>query len=160
MTITLTFYEKLTELQRQCKGIQKTGRNKFSNYDYATDEDITNAVMPLANSLGLFITFSASEGCTRYEDCGGTYYSLSSVNVTCTVYDNAGVSLSSSAHGFSNDKNGDKAAFKALTGGKKYALRFLLGLVTTDDPEQDSGGQSTQTTTKMPSRSSSKELPF
>ena len=33
--------------------------------------------------------------------------------------------------------SGDKAPYKAITGGRKYALASLLGLATSDDPERD-----------------------
>lgn len=116
--------------------IPKKGHNQFSNYSYATCEDIVQAVRgPLARH-GLLVFSSLKE---RISETVTTTQGKPAFRekVTLTVVVTDGESqLTLDVPGEGQD-TGDKAIYKALTGAGKYALRSLLQLPIGDDPEAD-----------------------
>jgi len=118
--------------------VKKRGRNKFHNYDYATEADLVAELRPAlaANGLALF----PSQTAVTDTDMSG--------NVRVTVeYTYAHVSgqiwpWPLIAYGVGNDRSskgvdGDKAVYKALTGANKYLLFKLFQVDTGDEPEAE-----------------------
>jgi hypothetical protein len=63
------------------------------------------------------------------EEHDGKFYTVSSCECVTTVYDiETGQSISVNSVGFSMDKQGDKSAYKAITGARKYGITSLFNL--------------------------------
>lgn len=132
------FWKNLAEIQSKLVGVPKSGHNKYSNYRYSTMEDIMGVLTPLLKEYSMSIRLTTVTSKHKVVNLDGAWYTYSDVTVRATIRDAYGNSDSAVASGVSMDKKGDKAGFKANTGVSKYALRFLFGLVSTDDePEQD-----------------------
>ena len=136
----MSVYSKLHKIQSSIRSVAKNGVNNFQKYSYVTLNDILNAVRPSLSELGLvvFQSVESSEADIQFVD-GKTYHSKARVHMTTTlvdIEDNTQISVGSV--GFSTDKNGDKAAFKAETGARKYGLLKLFALDTQEaEPESD-----------------------
>lgn len=118
---------KLAEVMALVHRVPKRGRNDFHKYDYATEADIVEAVRGGLAERGVLLVPSVQqvtkEGdivrlLTRYTFTDGT----------------SALPFDIPSEG--QDK-GDKAVYKALTGGTKYALLKFFLIPTGDDPERD-----------------------
>jgi hypothetical protein len=137
----MSVYTKLHVIQTKVHSVAKNGVNNFQKYSYVTLNDILDAVRPHLAELGLvvFQSTDSSDADVQFLD-EKTYQSKARVQMTTTLVDmedNSQISVGSV--GFSTDKNGDKAAFKAETGARKYGLLKLFALDTAEaEPEDDS----------------------
>ncbi len=117
----------------------KSGSNQYDKYDYAKEEDWYNAVKPALVKHGLAIMFScpvASEPTERKTKNGGIEYRVS-VSGAARLLHTSGQWMEWYGVGEGEDR-GDKAAYKAITGMKKYLYALGFAIPTTDDPEVDS----------------------
>jgi hypothetical protein len=119
---------KLHKIQSAVSHIEKAGENKFQGYKYIMLGTILEKVRnPLAEH-GLVLTQSVVESkCDLQFNGEKAFYSVGYVKVSTTLLDvETGESISVESAGFSTDKNGDKAIFKAITGARKYGLSLLF----------------------------------
>jgi len=116
--------------------VAKTGENNHDRYKYASDYDLTRAVGPALAAQGLAIAPVAIDS-SAYEAQtakGNTERGVVMV-VTWRVVHSSGEWLDIVTVGEGRDR-GDKGSYKAMTGARKYALRLLFSLATTDDAEE------------------------
>ena len=142
----MTVFTKLHTIQSQVRTIDKNGVNKFQKYNYVMLNDILNAVRPLLDELKLVVVQSTTTHNSRTEFIDEkTFYSMSEVHIDTTLVDVEDDSqITVGSVGYSTDKNGDKAAFKAETGARKYGLLKLFGLDTAEaEPEHDETNETT-----------------
>lgn len=144
----MSIYKKLAMIQKSLPPLKKSGYNSFHKYHYSTADDVLVPVRKACNDCGLFLTLtvvqqSLSHGCAE-------------VTVRATVVDaESGETHAAEAGGYADDLdyknntvNGNKALFKAETGAKKYAVSFLFGLTTDDEPERDEPVKTSRNTVK------------
>lgn len=129
---------KLLRTIAEIQSIPKRGRNSFSNYAFATAEDIVAAVrVPLAKNGVLVYSTLLERQSEEIKTVQGKGAWRERIVLRFVVTDGAGT-LTFDAPGEGQD-SGDKAIYKAITGATKYALRQLLQLpIGGDDPEVDS----------------------
>lgn len=121
-------YKKLLETQKMLEPLEKSGRNDFHKYSYATAGDVLVPVSRACNANGLIIVADVVD--SNIEQ-GKAW-----VTVRVTVADaDTGETITASAPGYADDK-GDKAVYKAITGATKYAVRSFFCLPSEDDPER------------------------
>jgi hypothetical protein len=132
----------LVKMQASASKVRKGSEKKEGaggTYKYATLEDYIEVVQEGMTENGLFVSTEIS--CTnrlpdRVTKTGTIQYCVE-VFLTIRILHVSGEWIEGAGYGEGQDF-GDKAAYKAITGARKYALACLLGLVTTDDPEHDS----------------------
>ena len=149
----MSVYTKLHTIQAQVQSVEKNGVNKFQKYNYVTLNDILNAVRPFLKELGLCVFQSTTSHNSKTEFLDEkTFYSMSEVHIDTTLVDTEDNSqITVGSVGYSTDKNGDKAAFKAETGARKYGLLKLFGLDTCEaEPEEDGEPAVTSTQKSIP----------
>lgn len=129
--------ESICNFQKNSVLIPKNGRNVSQNYDYAKFEDFMETIKKPLSDNGLFTTSSITDTkrlksrTTR----NGSLQHVTQVTVCTALFHKSGEWMKISCPGEGQD-SGDKAIYKAITGARKYALACLLGLATTDDPEE------------------------
>lgn len=171
-TKPLKFYERLAQVQSELASVSKTGNNTHQNYRYAKEGDFIEAIRPILNKWGLFLTAECvSHSLERFEICDNKgqlkTVRAATVEIQCEVIDvMSGEKLTRRMPGYAEDAS-DKALYKAITGATKYAIWKTFGLSTADDPEADSahssyGNFSAPRNTKgsVPREPSSGHLPF
>lgn len=129
----------LTSAAAEIRPAGKSKKNAYDNYDYACEEDWYEAVRPAITKHGLAMIFSCPT-VTPLEDRktrnGVVEYA---VRVSCAlrILHSSGQWIELYGVGEGQDR-GDKAAYKAITGAKKYLYAMAFAIPTTDDPEKDS----------------------
>jgi hypothetical protein len=137
-------YEKLHNIQSKLHRVEKSGTNSFSKYSYSTLADMLIPLRPYLDNQKLTLHQSVEHISSevKFSTESGGYYSLATVNCTTIITDiEDGSVVSVTTPGFSTDKNGDKAVYKAITGARKYGISCLFALewfsVEPEDPEYD-----------------------
>lgn len=132
-------HEKLARIQGELGVIGKTGHNKNQNYSFANEQSFLDAVRPLTSREGLSMVVSNTlHSYEIQEKAEGKFNYIAVVNTTLVITDGkSGESVTATAVGVGHDA-GDKAVYKAQTGGAKYAYWKAFALATGDDPEKDS----------------------
>lgn len=128
--------------RQSIKPAKKSGHNKYHNYDYATEQDWHDAVMP--HLTDLVLSFSVTETINlepRKTQKGAIEYVVQ-VNGTATLMHSSGQWVRVCGVGQGQECS-DKAAYQAMTGMKKYLYALLFALPTTDDPEKDDRSKDT-----------------
>lgn len=151
----MSIYTKLLSIQTSVTTIAKTGKNTFHKYTYVTLNDILDGIRPHLTSLGLVLFQSTtSQKTDMVFDESGTWYSKAEVHVETILVDSeTNEQISVGSVGFSVDKAGDKAAFKAETGARKYGLLKLFALDTAEaEPEADEHEQHKPHQSEVPKR--------
>lgn len=136
----MSIVEKLHKIQSSVSVIDKTGHNKFSGYDYVQLGGILERLNPLLNKLGLVLVQSVVESDCDYRPVSEkAYYSVARCVVETTLREvESGETITNLSSGFSMDKNGDKAAFKSITGARKYGLTMMFKVHWDSvEPEED-----------------------
>lgn len=132
--------EALVEASKEIGNAVKTGHNKYDKYDYGTLEDYLNAArLPLLNHGLLLVSRPVcdpqfSEATTKSD---GVQQVARVLVETRVIHAKSKGWIAARCWGEGRDR-GDKAIYKALTGGRKYSLAMVLGIYTTDEPENDS----------------------
>ncbi len=128
----------LLAARKSIKPAGKGGTNQFHRYDYAKEEDWHTAVMPSLLANDLLLSFSVSNvinldnRLTKKKD---TEYAVQ-VDGVARLMHISGQWIEIAGVGQGQDA-ADKAAYKAMTGLKKYLYALMFALPTTDDPEKD-----------------------
>jgi len=122
-------YGKLAKAVSEVDRIAKDGTNAHFKYKYTSAEEVYRVVRGPLLKNGLVVIPQA----TGYEQDG----QLGTVRLNLRIVDTeTGESIEAQWYGEGQDK-GDKAVFKAITGGMKTWLRALFLLPADDDPEAD-----------------------
>jgi hypothetical protein len=138
----------LLKARKAIKPAKKGSRNEFDKYNYATQEDWHNAVMPslLENGLVLSLSTIAVENLeSRPTKKGGTEYVVQ-VRCAARLWHVSGQWIEVQGAGHGQDR-ADKGIYQAMTGAAKYLYAQLFALPTVEDPEKfhktgDEGGAS------------------
>jgi hypothetical protein len=137
----MSLLTKLQSLQSELSTyVEKEGTNKFSHYDYVMLGTILSKIKPSLDKYKLILTASVTQADCKIEFQSSGFYSIGNCKVETTLIDSeTDERISNCSYGFSTDKNGDKALFKAITGARKYGISTLLGLQwdSIDECEKD-----------------------
>lgn len=125
---------------KECGYIQK--KSKTTQYTFAGEAQFIEELRPILIRNGIIVYQS---GCRVA--CADGYESTSKAGSTShvnrvvaelefTFAHLSGESIKVTAIGEGTDTNGDKSAYKANTGGLKYALRQTLLIETGNDPDE------------------------
>ncbi len=120
--------QKINKVMEEVGAIEKDGRNDFHNYAYLSHAGIMKKLQPALVKAGLVIY--PSDICLLSSD---NQRVITKQEYTVTDGEN---SIKIYGIGEGIDK-GDKASYKAQTGGHKYALKALLTLPDENDAEGD-----------------------
>ncbi|WP_066639212.1 ERF family protein [Desulfolucanica intricata] len=122
-------YAKLAKVMSMVERVPKNGYNKYHNYSYTTETDLSESIRPILIECGLAFFSSVEE-----QERNGEF---TKVKMKFVLADNeSGEILESYYYGEGQDK-GDKGLYKAYTGATKYFLMKTFLIPTGDDPEQD-----------------------
>jgi hypothetical protein len=127
----------------KCQGMVKAAftstKNEYDKYKYSTIKDYYDVLKPALKACGLATVFEQCELLPmedRKTAKGNTEYSVR-IKLRAIIIHESGDQMIVYGFGEGQDR-GDKALYKAITGGKKYLLSSIYGIPTTDDPETDS----------------------
>lgn len=131
-------FTAILAVRKAVQYVQKDQWNGAQKYNYVSDRAIIDAVRPAMLEHGLLL-LPAEDGLRQDKApngkglvaAGTLHYMLHHVP-SSTSY-----SFGIPACGYDTL---DKGAYKAMTGGQKYALRLLFMLSTGDDPEKKQAG--------------------
>ena len=122
-------YAKLAAAISDVERIGKDGKNQHFKYTYTSAEQVYRVIRGPLLSHGLVVIPEA----TGYETAGD----LGTVRLRLRIVDTeTGEQIESQWYGEGQDK-GDKAIYKAVSGGMKTWLKHLFLLPADDDPEAD-----------------------
>lgn len=137
---------KLHKARAAANPVGKEGRNDQQKYDYVRAEDVIAEAQRVLDQVAVVVTPQILDvqleeaGQTR----GGTISRIATVLLEFDVTDaESGESMTRQWAGTGWDAPGDKALYKAVTGGTKYFLAHLIGIPFGADPDDDSGAQTT-----------------
>jgi len=115
--------------------VPKKGYNAHHKYNFSNLEDYAGVIEPQLAPNGLQVITSVHEVIHR----DGNRVTLA---LALRLIHTSGQWIETDCIGEGVDPQ-DKATYKAITGGRKYGLACLFGLVTSDDPEKfDSAAKS------------------
>lgn len=137
----MTLLEKLHSVYHSLDAVEKSGHNKSQNYDYIRAADVTHAIRKQLIALKVYaeINFDFVGGPFTIAREKAPNAPFSAVLVKCSIvyWDlESGETKSASGLGTGAD-TGDKAAYKAMTGSLKYALKNSFMVADEADPEAD-----------------------
>ena len=136
-------YAKLAAAISDVERIGKDGKNQHFKYTYTSAEQVYRVIRGPLLSHGLVVIPEA----TGYETAGD----LGTVRLRLRIVDTeTGEQIESQWYGEGQDK-GDKAIYKAVTGGMKTWLKHLFLLPADDDPEADPSTDRAPAKSKKPS---------
>jgi hypothetical protein len=144
-------YPKLLLAQTTAQAVGKAGRNEAQHYNYAKAEDVIKEAQRALHAAELVAFIRPVEieerEITSQQGSGGLFVI---VKLELVIVDPDGERVADAdfgtdrlvipCRGTGTDYPGDKAYYKAMTGGAKYAYSAALGIPFTDDPEQDLAG--------------------
>ena len=131
---------KLVKIMEECSYVQKTGKNTFHNYNYATAADVLEKVgAALAKNKVIAITTPELVKFDDTKNARGNTEHLATVKTSLKLIDSESGEFIEACGWGSGQDVGDKAVMKAQTASLKYAWMMLLQISTGDDPEADSG---------------------
>lgn len=134
-----SFYERLLGVIQGASYVQKKGKNKEQNYNYAMEADFLELVKPLLIKAGIVpIPTYTVIGNEQVQTQAGKPANLVTVDLSLILqdaYSAERVVVQSIGQG--RDPQ-DKACYKAMTGAMKYALAKAFLVPTGDDPEEES----------------------
>lgn len=136
-------WPRLLLAQAHGGSISKSGRNEHHSYDYVRAEDVIRDASKILSRAGLVAKvgpeweIKLTEGSTR--SGGRTVECEAKSKLTIINPDKPEETVDFPIIGTGTDSPGDKAIYKAQTGGKKYAWQDALTLAFGDDPEDSSG---------------------
>jgi hypothetical protein len=121
--------------------IEKSGRNAFHNYAYATEADLVAALRGELYKRNVFVfpcvLQQERKPITVSSRNGDRQTALTDVMIRWTFVDGeTGERFECDVPGCGED-SGDKGIYKAMTGSEKYLLMKAFLIPTGDDPEKD-----------------------
>ena len=161
-------FKKMAKVMEKISRVPKNGKNKFFNYDYVTEADLTDHIRPILAEEGVAFTSTVLEATKAPIEKEGAKENkegaISTVKMLFRLIDaDDGSSIESVFLGEGSDK-GDKGFYKAYTGCVKYFLMKTFLVATGDDPENDDApkektGKQYQLKKEEKSKESPKEKP-
>lgn len=121
---------RLAEIRSRVSHVAKDSRNEHHQYDYASWGNVLSTVRGHLDDLGLFLHLSVQDVET-ITPAGNVLVTLKYAWVCTTT----GERLEGVWAGVGYDKAGDKAIYKAYSGGLKYLILDTFLIPTGDDPE-------------------------
>ncbi len=129
---TIPFKHRVVLAAEAVAYVEKGGTNDFHKYNYLKEADVKREVSKALRAYGIILR---AVDFTLLSD--PNQIATATVQVDVRIEDaHSAEQLSSTAVGVGTDK-GDKAVYKAMAGGLKYALTSLFLIATEDDPEGD-----------------------
>lgn len=138
---TLNIYERIAAVTEEIGSFPKDGKNTQFNFRYAGIEQIILTIQPVCIKHGIcLIQEAVSTGVFENENKNGKVV-LSCVDVLTHAINvdvpTDRVTTSTPAHGFDTL---DKGIYKAISGGRKYAIFGMFNLMAGDEePDADMG---------------------
>lgn len=123
--------------------LRKADRNTMQNYNYVSEGDFLEKMQPLLTAEGI-ICFPNYEVIREWDFAtknGGVMQAITLRGTFTFTHAPSGTSLQLATVGQGTDQQ-DKAAYKAMTGAQKYAIRQLFWIETGDDPEKTKSDES------------------
>lgn len=130
----LNLHQKLSLVRKHCSRIPKNGYNDFHRYPYVMEGDVCDYLRELLSGHGIDFHVSV-ESHERIKD-EKAITEIVEMRFDLINADNPEERISSIFWGEGQDR-GDKAFYKAYTGGLKYFLLKTFLLSSGDDPEAD-----------------------
>lgn len=129
--------KRLLAVQTEAKTVLKSGHNKFSHYQYATEGDYQNELKPLLNKHGLVLI---PKGVQSIDVKGSTVFItmkwlLGNVDNGKDTHTFTFIGSGRDTEAKSADV-GDKAVAKAMTMANKYMLAKVFQLESEDDADK------------------------
>ena len=130
--------ERLLAVQTEAKTVLKSGHNKFSHYQYATEGDYQNELKPLLTKNGITLV---PKGVMDFKVTGATVFitmkwQLINVDNVRDTYTFTFIGSGRDTEAKSADV-GDKAVAKAMTMANKYMLAKVFQLESEDDADKE-----------------------
>jgi len=155
--------QALNNIMKDVSYVQKSSKNEFHNYKYASEASLLESLRPAMIKHGLTLIPSVGN-VSPIDQHGNTM-----LTVEYTLAHTSGEIWPDKivAVGCGNDRSksgsvGDKGVYKALTGANKYLLFKLFQIETGDDPEKDEAAppaqDAVQTTKNNTTPSNDKKL--
>lgn len=123
-------YQKLVEIMSEMGRVEKRGFNKFHNYSYVTESDLTDALRDKLAQRNIIIIPSLMD--VKHDE------TLTTITMSFTLVD---ADQPEAQHEIkwagTGDDKGDKGLYKAYTGALKYFLMKTFLVSQGDDPEGD-----------------------
>ena len=138
MSDKIKILTKLHAIMSEVNYIQKDKKNKFHNYNYASEKAIKEVYQPkLIEHKVLLMVDCVGQTIDRGTTAKGEPTILTLANFEYTFYDvETGESITGQFQGQGEDKL-DKGIWKSVTGALKYILTTTFLTPTGDDPEVD-----------------------
>lgn len=144
VTQSSSIYAKLAAAISDVERIGKDGTNSHFKYKYTSAEQVYRVIRGPLLKHGLVVIPEATGYEANVDENSGI--ALGTVRLRLRIIDTeTGEQIESQWYGEGQDK-GDKAVYKAVTGGMKTWLKHLFLLPADDDPEADAS------TDKAPAR--------
>jgi hypothetical protein len=126
----MNVFQRLAKAMAEAKYVQKSGFNGFHKYSYAKESDYIEAVRPALLKQGL-VVFPISQKTTKEGELTTIemVFRFQNTEDPKDFFDVPSV-------GQGVDK-GDKGAYKAMTGAKKYMISLAMLIEAGDDAEAD-----------------------
>ena len=128
----------LNDVMGKVAYVQKTGKNSFHGYKYASEADLLDKLRPALIEAGLVLIPSVKDD-PFTDNHGNTNVTVeyTLAHVSGEVWPDKIVAVGCGNDRAKNGVIGDKGVYKALTGANKYLLFKLFQIETGDDPERD-----------------------
>ena len=141
--------QKVLNVATSIRSVEKSGRNNFHKYDYVTENDLLESVVPGLESEGVMVfTNTTQQTVLATETKKGDPEFLTLVTTAHVFIDGeTGAQITIHSQGQGTDA-GDKGVYKAITGANKYFLYKSFLRAAGDDPEKDSGKSRSNRSTK------------
>lgn len=130
-----TLHEKLVEIAQEVPYIQKKGTNEALDYKYVGDAQVVTELRDQFLNRGIIVTPRHEVINVSVIDRGNRAANIVTTIESTFTFSDGRESLTVTTVGQGTD-SGDKGAFKAMTGARKYAILQALMIATGDDPEQ------------------------
>ena len=132
--------DRLAKARAAIRTVGKRGENTAQRYKYARAEDVIAEARKALADAGLILTSEVvgmtPTPITASSGAGGRLVDLQ-MRYHLTTTDANAPTRSFEWLGSGQDYPGDKATYKAITGGHKYFLLHLLEIPVGDDPEDE-----------------------
>lgn len=139
-----TLFKKLAAVMGDLSRVEKTGKNAFHGYEFATDADISDAVRPILAKHGIALWVSMVESSRESVELPSKQGARQSIRYTATFEftfgcAETGATITSRWTGEALDTE-DKGYNKCATAAEKYFFLKTFALSTGDlDDDADSG---------------------
>lgn len=127
--------DALVEVAKGIRFVKKGGKNEAQGYAFTSEADVVAKVGPALLEAGiLMVPRHRLVEVREYATKSGAAAFLTTIE-TIWVFMKGTETLEIATVGQGTDTGGDKAAYKAMTGSKKYGMLQALMIATGDDPE-------------------------